>query len=302
MPKITKPKDPAKEIIVHSFYGGRVTIEAKPWGDHYRFTKVMNGEKQTGILSATGVTKMLDKSQALLPWAVGLVGTHITSTIQARTCETFSKEEIYLVVGEAVLKPEEAKVAGGKTGDIIHDFAHDFAKAEMTGLTHPKIPVDKMALFTKEEKDKALNGINAFLDWFNNHEVEFLAMEKVLYYNSLLAGDSKEGEEIVEFLGIMDCLAKVNGTILVLDYKTGKRVYTDQRYQLSGYRKAWNSNPDNKKLFAKGSQVLSFSKDTGDLTVCDISQEESEKDFKAFRGLHAVALREKELEKERTAK
>lgn len=275
-----------------SFYGGRALIEKKPWGDHFRFT--IDG--RSGILSATGVTKYLDKSQALLPWAVGLVGSHVTSSFESRKGETFSKEEIFLVVREAVLKPEEAKVAGGKTGDAIHDYAHAFAKAEIAGDKLPEVP--KLDDMPDEERQKALNGINAFLDFYNKHDVEFLQMEQLVYYNSLLAGDTKEGEEVIEYLGILDLLARVDGKVGVWDYKTGKRVYTDQRYQLSGYRKAWNSNPDNAKLLCEESGVLSFSKDTGDLTVCRVSNEESEEDYKAFKGLHAVALREKALEAE----
>ena len=290
------PKAPKRPSEFDSFYGGRVTIEKKPWGDHYRF--MVDG--RSGILSCTGVTKHLDKSQALLPWAVGLVGTHVKSTFESRNGDTFSKEEIFLVVQEAILKPEEAKVAGGKTGDAIHDFAHEFALADINGTAYPEVP--KLENMPDEERDKALNGINAFLDFYNNNDVQFLEMEKLVYYNSFLAGDTKEGEPVVEFLGILDLLARVNGKVGVYDYKTGKRVYTDQRYQLSGYRKAWNSNPDNASLFAEESGVLSFSKETGELVVVTVSNEESEKDFGAFRGLHAVALREKELEAERTKK
>lgn len=294
--KTKAPKKPKAEVETVSFYGGRVLIQKKPWGDHYRFT--IDG--RSGILSCTGVTKYLDKSQALLPWAVGLVGTHVTSSFEARSGDSFSKEEIFVVVREAVLKPEEAKVAGGKTGDLIHDFAHEFAKADIANKPFPKIP--SMKDMPQEEADKALNGINAFLDFYNQNDVEFLKMETLVYYNSLLAGDTKEGEEVIEYLGIIDLLARVNGKVGVWDYKTGKRVYTDQRYQLSGYLKAWNSNPDNNDLMCEESGVLSFSKETGELTVCRVSNEESELDFKAFRGLHAVAVREKVLEAERNKK
>lgn len=274
-----------------SFYSGQIEIEVKPWGDHYRYKKVgTNG----GLLSATGITKYLDKSRALLPWAVSLVGTHITSTVQSRTVESFSKEEIFLIVNEAVLKPEEAKVKGGAAGDKIHDFAHDFAKSKMLGIEPPTLD----HLNGEDPEDlKALNGINAFLDWYNENDVKFLQLEKLVYYNSLLAGDTTPEQEVIEYLGIMDVLAEVNGKIKVMDYKTGKAVYTDQRYQLSGYRKAWNSNPDNSGQFARGSEVLNFSKETGELFPLDISEEESELDFNAFKGLYAVALREKQLTK-----
>lgn len=287
------PKRPSEFV---TFYNGAVTIEKKPWGDHYRF--FVDG--RTGIVSSTGVTKYLDKSQALIPWAVGLVGTHVKSTFESRNGDTFSKEEIFLVVQEAILKPEEAKVAGGKTGDAIHDFAHAFALADINDTAYPEVP--KLDDMPEEEREKALNGINAFLDFYNNNEVEFLEMEKLVYYNSLLAGDTGPDEPILEFLGILDLLARVNGKVGVWDYKTGKRVYTDQRYQLSAYLKAWNSNPDNASLFAEESGVLSFSKETGELLVFKVTNEESAKDFGAFRGLHAVAMREKELEAERTKK
>jgi len=270
-----------------------VEIEKKPWGDHFRYT--ING--QGGIPSATGVTKNLDKSQALIPWAVGLVGKHVTSTFEARTGEHFTKEEIYLVVQEAMRKPEEAKTAGGKTGDAIHDYAHDFARACIARKKLPDIP--KLEDMPEEERNKALNGINAFLDFYNQNDVEFLKMEQLVYYNSYLAGDTKEGEPVIEFLGILDLLARVNGKVGVWDYKTGKRVYSEQRFQLSAYRKAYNSNPDNAKLLCEESGVLSFNKETGELVICRVTNEESERDFSAFVGLHAVEVREKELKNAR---
>lgn len=279
-----------KQSEFHSFYGGRMTIEQKPWGDHFRFIK--NGEKGS-TLSATGITKYLDKSRALIPWAVGLVGTHITSFFQSSKGEQFTKDEIFLVVSEAILKPEEKKVQGGASGDLIHDYAHNFAKAVIAGTDLPTLDhLDE----EDEVQTKALNGINAFLDWYNENDVEFIAMEKVVYYNSLLAGDSKEGEEVIEYIGIMDLFAKVNGVYKVVDYKTSKGVYSDQRYQVSGYLKAWNSDSGNTK--ADGTLILNFGKETGDLIKKDIPLDEAEKDFKAFKGLHAVALREKELDAE----
>ena len=74
-------KAPARPSEIVSFYGGQVQIEKKPWGDHYRFFKIVGSEKLSGLLSATSITKHLDKSKALLPWAVDLVGSHIRTTI-----------------------------------------------------------------------------------------------------------------------------------------------------------------------------------------------------------------------------
>ena len=287
---MAKDKKP-NEIV--SFYGGRAQVEIQPWGDHFRYKRV--GER-TGYLSVTAVTKNLDKSHALIPWAVKLVGTHITSFFEASVSNQFSKEEIFVVVAEAVLKPEEAKVKGGTSGDFIHDFAHDFAKSKRDGSTPPTIA----HLDQKDETHmKALNGINAFLEWYNANEVEFLEMEKLVYYNSFLAGDSKEGEVVIEFIGILDLLARVNGVVGVWDYKSSKGIYSDQRYQNSAYWKAYNS--DN-ALKAEVGGILNFGKETGELIKGEYPTVEVTKDFDfGFKGLYLTTLREKELEAERTA-
>jgi hypothetical protein len=244
------------------------------------------------MISATGATKYLDKSKALIPWAVGLVGNHIKNKIESSTAKSFLKEEIFLLVDEAIAKPEEAKVKGGEAGTLIHDYAYDFAKAVIGKLPLPTLDhLDK----ENETHAKALNGISAFLDWYNGHKVKFFAMEQLVYYNSFLSGDTKKGEEVIEFFGIIDLFAEVDKENQVIDYKSSKGVYSDQRYQVSCYFKGWNANTDNKKK-ANSAHILNFNKETGDLIEKNIPAEEVEKDFKAFKGLLVVANREKELD------
>lgn len=275
-------------------------IEKKKWGDHYRFKRIW-GDKKDSILFATSITKNLDKSRALLPWAVALVGAHITSTLDTNGSEKkYVRDEIFLLVQEAMMKPEEAKVKGGSTGDIIHTFAHEFA-LHMIDPKNNKMPtVDHLDEEKDDEHRKAFNGINAFLDWYNSRKVEFVAMEEVVYYNSLLAGDTKEGEHVIEFGGIIDLLAKVGGKLGVWDYKTGKAIYSDQRYQNAGYLKAYNSNPKYGSAVFGG--ILNFGKETGELVMGEYSLEEIYRDYEfGFKGLYLATVREKELEAEREA-
>lgn len=282
------------------FYGGVVQIEKKVWGDHFRFKRIW-GDKKDSILFATSITKNLDKSRALLPWAIGLVGSHITSTLETNGSERkYHRDEIVLLVQEAMMKPEDAKVKGGSTGDIIHTFAHEFALHILDPKNKPMPKIDHLDEEKDDEHRKALNGINAFMDWYNSRKVEFVAMEEVVYYNSFLAGDTKEGEPIIEFGGIMDLLARVNGKLGVFDYKTGKAIYSDQRYQNAGYFKAYNSNPSHGKADFAG--ILNFGKETGELIFGDFTAEEVNRDYEyGFKGLYLATVREKELELEREA-
>ena len=41
-------------------------------------------------------------------------------------------------------------------------------------------------------------------------------MEIPTYYNSFYAGDSKQGEEVVEYIGIIDLVAKVDGAVTMI--------------------------------------------------------------------------------------
>lgn len=273
-----------------TFYNGQVEIEIKPWGDYFRYIKV--GTKG-GMLSPSAVTKNLDKSRALIPWAIGLVASHITSSLEERKSNTFTKDEIFMLVDEARKKPEEKKVEGGGAGDLIHDYAHEFAKAVLSGASLPTIDhLDK----ENEMHAKAINGISAFLEFYNNNDVEFIKMEDPIYYNSFLSGETSE-EDVIEFAGRLDLVARVNGNLEVLDYKTSKGVYSDQRYQVSGYFKSWNTNHGEEEQ-AKGYRILNFSKETGDLIEKYVPAEEVERDFNAYKGLYAVAIREKELDAE----
>ena len=285
-----------KPVELIPFYGGKVIIEKKPWGDHFRFKRIIGDQKES-ILFATNVTKNLDKSRALLPWAIALVGSHITGTIADHGVRTYSKDDIAMLVQEAMLKPEEAKVSGGNVGTMIHDFAEAFAKATLSKVDYPTLDhLDE----ENEEHKKAINGINAFLDWYNSNHVEFVAMEEIVYYNSLFAGDTKEGEVVVEFGGIMDLLAKVNGKLGVFDYKTGKAIYSDQRYQNAGYFKAYNSNAKYGKAEFAG--ILNFSKETGELVKGEYQLYDVIRDYEfGFKGLYLATVREKELEDEREA-
>ena len=269
------------------FYGGKAVLKLRMYGDKPSFKRV--GSEQT-LLSVTGCTGKLDKSRALIPWACALVGTHVTSFVESAVAETFSKEEIRLLVAEAVLAPDRAKEAGATTGDLIHDYAHEFAKMKLAGKKGT--PSLKHLDEKDENHQKALNGISAFLDWYNSNDVEFLEMEKMVYYNSFLAGDTDEAN-LWEYYGFIDLVAKVNGKLCVADYKSSKGIYNEQRYQVSGYRNAFGF------VASDCSLIVNFNKITGELIPpLEIPNEEGAKDLQAFKGLYMAAMREKELDRE----
>lgn len=297
MPTAKKTK---ADVEILSFYGGKVRLEKKPWGDHFRVTRIADDGTKHSLISSTRVTKRLDKSAPLIIWAVGLTCTHIRSNIEMSKSSSFTKDEIFSLVSEASTKHTEAKESGGTVGGKIHDFAEAFAHSKVNGTPYPNLK--DFVMENPEENRKVENGISSFLDWYNSNKIEFIKMENIVYYNSFYAGDTKEGEIVVEFWGIQDLFARVNNVLTVVDYKTGKSIYTDQRYQLASYFTAYNKNPDNVDKAQQG-LILNFNKETGDLVTGTFTPEEMELDFTyGFRGLYFTSIREEALEKERLAK
>lgn len=275
----------------YSFYDGRAILKKRMYGNAPSFRRVLeDGTLSDTILSVTRCTGNLDKSKALIPWAVGLVGSHITSFIESAKAMHFSKEEIAILVAEAILAPEQAKVAGADAGNLIHDYAHEFAAMKIAGKKGT--PSLRHLDETNEVHARALNGISAFLDWFNSNDVEFLEMEKMVYYNSFLSGDSTASEPVVEWYGYIDLVARVNGKVAVTDYKSAKGVYNEQRYQVAGLRKAYGFGLSELGL------IVNFHKETAELITKEMNDEESMADLSAFMGLHTVELRQRVLLKE----
>lgn len=277
----------------YSFYDGKAVLKKRMYGTAPSFRRV---DGQDTILSVTRCTGKLDKSKALIPWSVGLVGTHIRSHFESLDAPHFMRDEILMVVGEAILAPDRAKEAGADTGTLIHDYAHEFAQMKIDGKKGT--PSLKHLDEKNEEHVKALNGIYAFLEWYNSNDVQFLEMEKMVYYNSRLAGDSAMEDPIVEFYGYIDLIARVNGELVVVDYKSSKGVYNEQRYQVAAYKMAFNAPLKGGSEFALSSQIVNFNKLTGELITKKIGEGESELDYAAFLGLYAVSCRERVLEKE----
>lgn len=262
--------------ISKKLYNGTIGIEFYP--DSHRYKK--EGEK-TYLISVTAATGIIDKSRFLIPWAVNLDFAHLRQFLESMTGHTLSPEEIYPVIDEACKQHTIRKEEAADIGSVVHDFAENFAKFK-TGQVAicPEI--------TDDLPEGAINGINAFLDWFNSNDVEFLNAEQLLY--------SKEHD----YAGLADAVAKVNGKHLLIDYKTGKAIYNEAHYQVAGYVMA---HEEEFKTELDGALILNFDKETGLLKdVQEIGRDDIEKNKETFLNCLGVKRREKELNKAYYAK
>jgi hypothetical protein len=213
-------------VRTEELYGGDIKINFYPDSHRYK----LDGEK-TYLISATGCTGIIDKSQVLIIWALnlakGFINTHLENSKENR----FTKEELGPIIEEAMKQHTIKKETAADIGSQTHDWCERFAKAQINKTEIPEIPEapEITENSTDEEKKKAddmekvQNGIMGFLEWFNSRKVVFEASERLLY------------SKIHGVVGITDFIARINGFRVLGDFKTSKGVYDEQYLQLSGY-------------------------------------------------------------------
>lgn len=250
-------------------YGGEVVIDFFPDSHRYKLA----GEK-TYLISATACTGVIDKSRFLIPWAVNLAGSHLRQYIENASTSQFTAEELLPVIEEALKQHTVKKEEAAGIGELVHNWVEAFARSQTHGESLPEIADDL--------PDPVINGINAFLDWHAQHDVKFIATEKMVY--------SKQHG----FVGLADAIAEIDGKRILLDYKTGKGIYNEFYYQVAGYRLAYEE--ENGKL--DGCMILHFDKESGNFNSKNISDEDYKLNAPVFLACLAIKQREKELSKQ----
>ena len=97
--------------------------------------------------------------------------------------------------------------------------------------------------YSKKQIDQAENCIISFFEWKKMHSFEPILIESPLV------------SEKYKFGGTPDLLAKINGEYCLIDFKTGKAIYTEMLYQLSAYQQLLMENGykvDNERILRIG--------------------------------------------------
>lgn len=249
-------------MITVKLYDG--TIELCFDEARHRFTA--NG--QPVFPSVTGATGVIDKSRPLIYWAVGLTKDYLMGNLQT-LIDDVKGDKIAALIEEAAKQHSIKKQAAADVGTQVHDWVECFIKAK-SKKDWPEIPKDP----------QVFNGITAFLKWVNEYEVEFKSSEKLIY--------SKK----YKFAGIMDAEAVIKRKFCVVDFKTGKAIYPEMRFQVAAYQAA--AEEESGKEYSGNKWLVRFDKETGEPDPKEFA--EQDKDFKAFLSALELRRRLKELE------
>ena len=101
-----------------------------------------------------------------------------------------------------------------------------------------------------EPEDYISKSVNAFLDWTTEYNPEWVDAERKVYCDKY------------KYAGTVDAVAKINGRVCVIDFKTSKKIYKPYHLQVTAYAQAIK-RMDGLRRWPLG-MILRLDKETGD--------------------------------------
>lgn len=231
-------------------YGGSINIDFYPDSHRYKLGK-------ENLPSVTGIIWQYSKWDILVYWATNLARDYL---LEMPTHERTDMEVVNACNQHKIKKKEAWNV-----GTIVHDWCEAWAKWEK-----PIIPLD----------EQAKNGVLAFLQRVNEHNVEFIETETIAYSKKYW------------YVGKFDAIAIVDGKRYIIDYKTSKYFHVfETGMQLSAYANSIHEERGDEHWI----MGIHIDKNTWDFTTYDMTEDKDDL-FKVFLPLVAVKTFKKALD------
>lgn len=255
-------------------YGGRASITFHE-GRHRYDVDIPGLVRNLWQPSVTGIIGKLDKSGALVTWAVRMMSARVKQLVVGQ--ESVDIETLHGVLEASEETWRKAKDDAANIGSLAHRvleqellFRAGLGKKPVLPLVHNSLLAPNL---TEEMIEKANNSVKAGYEFFDTRHIEVVAAEAVRW------------SPTHAYLGTADLFAKVDGELAVIDFKTGLRLYPTVWLQLAAYLKAYEEEfPEQKVIRRIGVNI-------GRDGVLDVQERDNttlESDFAAFLALNQI--------------
>ncbi len=157
----------------------------------------------TEFPSVTTILEILDKSDALIPWAVRCAVEYVRENMS-------DESDLESVLQKAVFEWRSVKDKAADIGTQIHDAIEQWIKYGTKLTSHPSPNV--------------MQGFAAFLQWEKEHSVKWLHSE------------SKIVNHDRGYAGTLDAICEYEGRKMVIDFKSSKGFYDTFGMQIAAYK------------------------------------------------------------------
>lgn len=213
------------------------------------------------LVSVTGATGIIDKSGALMGWAIKMMGLHLEKNW--RPDKIYTKDERDELIALAKKEYRWIKKEAADIGTEIHEWASNWILGK-----EPAMPKNK----------KVLNGVKAFLKFQKENKVKWLESERVVYSRKH------------KYAGFLDAVGRFGKDLVLVDFKSSKAFYDDMRFQVAGYDIAFTE--ESGKAFDR-QLIARFGKEDGEFEIKELNL--TDKDKEVFLACLAIKKRLKEL-------
>lgn len=216
----------------HKLYNGRVLVTFNEARHTYSIRIPELGIQKLWVPSVTGQISIMDKP-ALIPWAAGQVRLYAEQRLKqsAAGAETISVVEVENILAEAQECWRDLSKATS-IGSLAHRYLHaELCYRAGASTEKPELSVKADTILapdlTQEVVDAANLSIKAGLEYLDSHHVEPVFFERVLWHPDH------------SYIGTVDLIAKVDGVLSALDWKSSKAIYSSMFLQLAAYAAAF---------------------------------------------------------------
>ena len=178
--------------------------------------------------SVTTILGLLDKSGPLLGWGVKVTIEYLQQhpeELRENPTETFKKAKLYY---------RELKEKATELGSEVHNLLEVFLKGQnITGLlvANPKLKP----------------AFEAFLLWQKKYKFELVEAEHIIWSD-------------LGYAGTLDCVARLDGKLYVIDFKSSKAIYDEYELQVAAYAAAYEERSEKE---VEGIGILRLGKENG---------------------------------------
>lgn len=270
------------------FYGGTEKLRFSP--SKWLWVREDVEDKLEELNGVTNVVKVVDKSAALMPWAVRkamqkLRALAIEQHLGPDGCIQMFEAELDKIIAEAKLADKEELEQAGSTGSDAHGWIEQLIKAILSGNANRELEV----LAKLPEDERASNACCGAVEWSVKHNVRYISTERKVYSREHRFAGTMDGLALIDSCeDKLCCPHAFTDRLSIVDWKTSNYLYTTYLLQASGaYRHAFMEEfPDQK---VEDVWILRLDKETGDFDPWHVEGEEAAKqDWEGF--LNALNL------------
>lgn len=265
----------------YEFYNGEVTLYFDPTAHKYLREY---GDEFVPVDGVTTSVKIIDKSDALIPWAAKKVVESAYLLIPKRNQEFDFKEfttpipvsELRVILDKAKKAPKEIKEQAGDVGHLAHNCLEksiQFAIKNSQGMVGNILELP--------EDQRARNCVKAALNWMGDHKVIWIETERKIY------------SRIYDYAGTMDGLAWVDScdnpkccpgkkckrVLTLIDWKSSNGLWPEYLYQTAAYQNAYEEEIEEPVV---DRFILRLGKDDGKFEPWHLGPEHFQPDFECF--------------------